>query len=313
MKNPSDSTLLTESSVEQPIKVDTVTEQQSSFNPDTKRPTIENTLDIPAWTFDFSAIEALTSEELVKSINVAIQEERFFQPKENNALFFLSNLKSIDENNENIPELIKILTDKISSQTQIALQENDDKRLVKIISRLKTLSFDENEIKLLKEKLANIKTINKLYAKGIKLINNNRIVNDDSNDAWHIAKQMLTVNSENIKTKDLVNQVNHELLNNALRAAEEIDFEMANTHITQAQLLSPNSESVLFAIDTIKQLKLQRYQWLEKQISQAIEKVKPRHDKRSDTSPCSEGSISDTCTATYPANAAAISDVPLDL
>ena len=280
MKNPSDLSLLAESSVKQPIKVDTVTEQHPSFNPDTKQPTIENTLDIPAWTFDFAAIEALTSEELVKSINLAIQEQRFFQPKENNALFFLSNLKSIDENNENIAELTKKLTDEISSHTQIALKENDDKRLVKIISRLKTLSFDKNEINSLKEKLANIKTVNKLFVKGIKQINNNRIVRDDSNDAWHIAKQMLTVDSENSKTKELVNQVNHELLNNALRAAEEIDFEMASTQIKQAQLLSPNSESVMFTIDTINQLKLQRYQWLEEQIAKAIKQVNVQRANR---------------------------------
>ncbi len=273
MKNPTNQSSIAESAATQPIQVGTISKQQSSFNPKTKQPTIENILDIPAWTFDFAAIEALTSEELVKSINLAVQEQRFFQPKENNALFFLSNLKSIDQNNENLAELTKILTDEISSQTQIALQDNDDKRLVKIISRLKTLSFDKNEINSLKEKLVSIKTVNKLFIKGIKLINNNRIVSDDSNDAWHIAKQMLTVDSENTKTKDLVNQVNHELLNNALRAAEEIDFEMAGIQIKQAQLLSPNSESVMFTIDTINQLKLQRYQWLEQQISQAIEKV----------------------------------------
>ncbi len=280
MKKPSDPSFVAESSVEQPIKVDTVTEQQSSFNPKTKQPAIENILDIPAWTFDFAAIEALTSEELVKSISLAVQEQRFFQPKENNALFFLSNLKSIDENNENIAELTKILTDEISSQTQIALRENDDKRLVKIISRLKTLSFDKNEINSLKEKLASIKTINKLFIKGIKQINNNRIVSDDSKDAWHIAKQMLTVDSENTKTKDLVNQVNHELLNNALRAAEEVDFQMANMQISQAKLLAPNSEAVLFTIDTINQLKLQRYQWLEQQIAQAIKQVNVQRANR---------------------------------
>ena len=269
MKNPSTPSLPVETTT-QTLTVDTTSEPQSSFNPNTKQPTIEKAVDIPAWTFDFATIEALTSEELVKSIQLAIQEGRFFQPKENNALFFLSNLKSIDEDNENIEELTQILTTELSKQATMAIQENNDKRLVTILSGLKTLSFDRNKITALKEKLTSIKTINKLFTKGIRQINENHIVSDDSNDAWHTAKQMTEVDSNNSKTVELINQVNHILLNNALRAAEEIDFQMANIQISQAQLLSPDSQAVQFAIETINQLKLQRYQWLEQQISQAI-------------------------------------------
>ncbi len=281
MKNPSnesntDESNIAESVSNQPIittaTLDEVNKQQS-FNHNTKQATLESTPYIPAWTFDFAAIEALTSEELVKSINLAIQEGRFFQPKENNALFFLINLKSIDENNENIQELSLKLSNEISNQAQLALLDNDVNKLVTTISRLKTLSFDKDKIKSLKEKLTTIKTINKLFAKGSKQINNNRIVSDDLSGAWHTASQMLTVDENNTKTKDLIYQVNNILLNNALRAAEEIDFQMANTQITQAQMLSPDSTFVLFTIDTINQLKLKRYQWLEQQISQAIEQA----------------------------------------
>ncbi|MCF6318683.1 MAG: formylglycine-generating enzyme family protein [Proteobacteria bacterium] len=280
MKYPSDESNTNKPNIAESISNQLIAEttidtapQLPNFNHNTKQPTIESTPYIPAWTFDFAAIEALTSEELVKSINLAIQEGRFFQPKESNALFFLSNLKSIDENNQNIQELSLKLSNEISNQAQLALHNNDVSKLVTTISRLKTLSFDKDKIKSLEEKLATIKTINKLFAKGNKQINNNRIVSDDLSGAWHTANQMISVDKNNTKTKDLIYQVNNILLNNALRAAEEIDFQMANTQITQAQILSPNSALVLFTIDTINQLKLNRYQWLEQQIALSIEQA----------------------------------------
>lgn len=285
MRNPISTTnnTISDTNIKTP-GIEVYTEKQPNFNPTfdptAANPTLENTLDIPAWTFDFATIEALTSEELVKSINLAIEEKRFFQPENNNALFFLSNLKSIDKSNQNIEKLTTELTGIITSQAQLAIVDNNTKQLESTISRLKTLSTDQPEIKTLEEQLASIKTINKLYKKGVEQISNNRIVNDDSNDAWHTAKQIITVDPQNSKAKELVNKINNILINNALRAAEEIDFQMANIHITQAELLSPDSPDIIFTRETISQLKLQRYQWLEQEIKAATERVNvPRAER----------------------------------
>ena len=82
MRNPISTTTNTIiPSTNKTVGIDVYTEKHSNFDPSTTNPTVENILDIPAWTFDFATIEALTSDELVKSIDLAIQEERFFSQK----------------------------------------------------------------------------------------------------------------------------------------------------------------------------------------------------------------------------------------
>lgn len=281
MKHPSETQISTVDLLpNQDNKTNALTEQQQNFDPTTSNPTLENILDIPAWTFDLATIEALTSEELVKSIQLAIEEDRYFQPANNNALFFLLNLKTIDENNSHIQELTTDIKDKIALLAQQAIEGNNDTSLTDIISRLKTLSFDKDNIKFLEEQLATIKTVNKLYSTGIAHIESDDIVNESSSDAWHIAKQLLEIDPSNVKSIDLINQVNNRLINNALRAAEEIDFQLAYTQINQAALLSPESQVVILAQQKIDALKQKRFEWLQQQISIAISNLNVQRSER---------------------------------
>ena len=59
----------------------------TSIDSKTDKPIIDRILDVPAWKFDFSKIGAVTVEEIIKSTSQAIDEERFFEPEDNNALF----------------------------------------------------------------------------------------------------------------------------------------------------------------------------------------------------------------------------------
>lgn len=272
MKFPSEQQPIIEIVAGKTVGIDKFPDQEkSSFDPTTKFPILESILDVPAWQIDLATIEALTNEELVKSILTAIENKKYYQPENDNALFFLLNLKSIDPENSHIEELTQNLTAKIATIAETAIQQNNDKTLTTTISRLKTLAMSQNSIKYLEEKLASIKTINKLYKKGHNQVNNNLIVEEDSNDAWHTAKQCLEVDLNNPKTKLLVSQVIDILVSNALRAAEEIDFQLANRQIEQAGLLTPDSQLVFTTKDRIDELKRQRYLWLEQQMSIAID------------------------------------------
>jgi formylglycine-generating enzyme required for sulfatase activity len=258
----------------QSIGIDLIPEnQQSTFNPITSNPALENILDIPAWTFDLAALEALTSEELVTSIQEAINTGNYFQPKNKNALFYLINLKSLNSDNENITQLTLEIQTELNNQASLAIADNDEKLLVDVISRSKTLDVNNPQIENLKSRLATIKTVNKIYSIGKKQIFDDIIISENSQDAWHSAKQLLEVDSSNVKTQELVGEVIHILTNNALRAAEEIDFKMANNQMTQAEILFPDSPLVLLTQNTINNLKQQRYQWLEQQISIAIQQA----------------------------------------
>ncbi|MBL4661837.1 MAG: formylglycine-generating enzyme family protein [Alcanivoracaceae bacterium] len=275
MKNPiaiGDATQY--SQIEKNIGIDLLpNEQTNTFDPSTNFPILENILDIPAWTFDLAELEALTSDELVSSIQLAIQQQRYFQPENDNALFYLINLKSLDSDNLHIIELTEAINQQLSSQTQIAIQANDEKQLISIIARTKTLSKNNSNIKELRKKLVTIKTINKLYAKGTEQIFNNLIVREDSQDAWHTAKQCLDIDFNNSKTQLLVTKVNDILIDRALRAAEETDFIFAQSQIEQAQLLDPNSFIVAQTQNKISQLRQQRYLWLEQQLAIAIDRI----------------------------------------
>ena len=263
-----------DSQIEKSLGIDLLpNEQTNTFDPTTTFPILENILDIPAWTFDLAELEALTSDELVSSIQLAIQQQRYFQPENDNALFYLINLKSLDNDNIYITELTAAINQQLSSQAQIAIQENDEKQLISIIARTKTLNKNNPSINDLKKKLATIKTINKLYAKGTEQIFNNLIVREDSQDAWHTAKQCQDIDFNNSKTQLLVTKVNDILIDRALRAAEETDFVFAQSQIEQAQLLDPSSFVVAQTQNEISQLKQQRYLWLEQQLAIAIDRI----------------------------------------
>ncbi len=253
------------------IGIDIISKQDpDSFDPTTEKTILEGILDIPAWNFILSDLEERTSEELVGKISQLISQENFFVPEQQNALYYLLTLKSIDSENQNIDDFSAILNQQITKQIEAAITDSNEQLLTKSLSKLKTLDKNNPNLSVLKEKLSKIKTINKLYRKGIKQIQNNLIVTNDSQDAWHTAKQCLNIDNLNPITKQLVTQVNSLLINNALRAAEESDFQLANNQLNQAQLLSPQSLEVLNAEENINQLKQKRYIWLEQQINLAI-------------------------------------------
>lgn len=256
------------------IGIDIISEQTHTiFNPTTAQTTLESILDIPALTVDLSDHEDHSGEELLAQLNQALEQENYFQPTQNNALFYLLALKAIDEENPLLAEVTTTLNQQLDTQASTAIDNNDEGLLTTTIAKLKTLDKNNQEITSLKSTLASIKTINKLYKQGQQQIQNNQIVSIDSNDAWHTAKQCITIDANNSKSQQLVAQVNSILISNALRAAEETDFQLANSQIQQAQLLSPNSGAVINAVENISGLKQQRYVWLEQQINQAISQV----------------------------------------
>ncbi len=248
-------------------------QQISDFDPNTAKPILDRILDVPAWTFDISSIGALTLEEIIKSIEMSIDDNRFFEPENNNALFYMVNLKILDENNDKIDFFNQILTNELNIQSEMAIFKNDEKDLKLIIALYKTLDTTSEMIQSLPKKLSTISTINKLYKKGIQQISNELIVAEDSEDAWHTAKLSLEVDPENSKTQSLISKIINILINDALRAAEEIDFQLALNHIEYAELLSPNELAVEFTRNKIFDLKQQRYIWLEAQLSNAIKKL----------------------------------------
>ncbi len=252
------------------LGIEKTEEDKTFFDPTTQRTVIEDILDIPAWNFNKDDLQKLTSEELVTTIEKAIEEGRYFEPEKHNALFYLVNLKQIDKNNENTAWLSDLLAQHLTIQTNQAIDQGDEKLLTQSIAQLKALNPEDTKIKNLKQKLSTIKTINKLYTKGIKQLQDNLVITADSQDAWHTAKQAIELEPTNNKANILVAQVNGILINSALRAAEEIDFQLAQQQIGQAKLLAPDSLNVKNAQLTIDNLKQQRYLWLEQQINKAI-------------------------------------------
>ena len=275
MKNPD--TLSHTNAIQQTEKsigIDIIVDnQQPDFNPNTTFPTLENILDIPAWEFDIAKLEVASSEELISAINQALEQQRYFQPEGDNALYYLVNLKSIDPDNQQIAEFDKQLNQELLNQAQLAIKNNHTQALIATIARTKTLDKNSPNLKYLKSKLATIKTINKLYNKGNSQILNNLIVTEDSIDAWHTAKQSIEIDPANSKTQQLVAKVNGILIDNALRAAEESDFNFAQNYLDQAQLLTPESSNVAQAQARINELKQQRYIWLEQQLTLALERI----------------------------------------
>ena len=252
------------------IGIEKTEDDKIFFDPTTQRTVLEDILDIPAWKFNKDDLQKLTSEELVITIEKAIEEGRYFEPENQNALFYLVNLKQIDKNNENTDRLSELLTQHLTTQINQAIDQGDEKLLTQSIAQLKALNPEDTKIKDLKQKLSTLKTINKLYAKGTKQLQDNLVITADSQDAWHSAKQAFEIDPTSSKANILVAQVNGILINSALRAAEEIDFQLAQQQINQAKLLAPGSINVQNAQKTIESLKQQRYLWLEQQINQAI-------------------------------------------
>lgn len=274
MKNPQEENLQSRSVTNnEAIAQQNIKKQNPTLENKAEKPIIDRILDVPAWTLDLSIIGASTVDEIIKFIEQALEDERYFTPKNNNALFYLANLKLIDDKHEKINYFNQVLMAENNIQKQTAISNHDEKSLIVIISQYKAMDASKEITQSLSKELSNISTINKLYNKGIKQISNESIISENSEGAWYTAKKSLAVDPENTKTKSLVSKIITILINDALRAAEEIDFDLAINHISQAELLAPNELTIEFTKEKINDLKQQRYIWLEDQLSTAIKKL----------------------------------------
>ncbi len=252
------------------------------FNPQTDAAPIETILDIPAWKLGIEELKSQTSEELNTAITKAIAQERYFQPEKDNALYYFMQLKAINTENANENDKIieEKLTNRLQALSQIAIAKSDNLQLTTLIAKLKTLNADKTTLATLNHELATIKTINRLFKKGLQQIADNKLITADSQDAWHTAKQCQELAASNPKTLELISKVNADLINNALLAAEETDFNLAENQLQQAKMLNPSSTQVQQASNKIANLKQQRYVWLEQQITQAIKQINIPRAKR---------------------------------
>ena len=276
MKHPLHEMDLLDAPTNQPVGIGVLASNRlEQFNPETETVELDTILDVPAWemTEDNTELKTQSNDELIASIEQAISDERYFQPEQDNALFYLIRLKAIETDESKYASYQQQIKQRLLALTQVAIAKSDAQQLTNLIAKLKTIDSEQQNIKTLEQQLATVKTINKLYTKGMQQISNNVIVSADSNDAWHTAKQSQELDANNPKTIQLLVKVNEVLIENALLAAQESDYNLAATQIQQAKLLTPKSEKVIATIKQIAQLKQQRYLWLEQQISKAISNV----------------------------------------
>jgi formylglycine-generating enzyme required for sulfatase activity len=258
-------------------------ESTSSFNPTTSFPTLD-IIDIPEFVLNQVESEAIDPTVLIESLNQSIEQENYFSPKQDNALVNLLKLMSVEIDDESLfaqrQQAQGHLTAILLADAEYAIDNNDVNELKLTISRLKSINKTHASIKSLQSKLSTINTINKLYENGIAQIADGEIVNDNSDGAWHIAKQCMELDPENSKSIALKEQVTSILTGQAIRAAEESYFIIADEQIKQAALLDPESLTVQSTIETVDDIKQQRYLWLEQQISLAIDKVNIEDTKK---------------------------------
>lgn len=275
MKNSDRFLTLTDNNViEKSLGIDLLpTEKIDTFDPTTQFIKVDNDLDIPALTIDLGPLETSTIEDLTLAIEQAITDEKYFTPENDNALFYYIKLASISPEYDKLDGFKQQLLQEITSESQLAIQQNDEKKLTTLIAQCKTLDKDNSNIQHWQKTLTTIKNINKLYQQGIDEINNNIVVSNGNLSAWYTANQALSIDPDNEKTQSLVNRVNGILINSALRAAEESDFTLANYTIDQAATLDPDSFNIQQTIQQIAQLKQNRYVWLEQQLATAIDRI----------------------------------------
>ncbi len=229
-------------------------------------------VEIPDWLtnkedFDLSN---LTLDDLLKLARLSHEQDHDFFPENQNTLVYLLKAKELGVESAEVDELLTTVHASLYAQAEQAIRDYDARTLTALTARLKSIDANDSRIQTYTDRISVIVTLERLSDEISTHINNNRLYEDDQKDAVHtlIVAENMDANYQPLNA--LKTQVLEQLSESALRAAQELDFSIADQQVDRMNELDGNHNITVKTINDIQTQKQNRFAYLDQQFYAAI-------------------------------------------
>ena len=253
------------------LLVETI-EVQTVDTPEILPPAVLETVQIPDWLsskddFDFTN---LTADDLLELAKISHQEDHDFFPDNQNTLVYLLKAKEQGIESEEVEQLLTTLHASLYAQAENAIRSYDANQLTALTARLKSIDNSDPKIASYTDQIGIIYTLERLTAEITKHIENNQLYSTGQDNAVHTLLTALNIDANYPPLQELNTRILNQLQARALRAAQELDFVIADEQVNIMLDLGQNHEITLATITEIETQKHNRFTYLDQQFYAAI-------------------------------------------
>lgn len=235
-------------------------------------PAVLEQVEIPEWLNDSSEyeLENLTVNDLLKLAQLAHEQGHDFFPDNQNTLVYLLNAKELGVDSPEVDELLTTINARLYTDAEQAIRDYDAQTLTALTSRLKSINENDPNINNYTNQISVIYTLDRLAKEANQYLLANTLYLDNQKDAVHTLINALKIDENYQPLLVLKTQILDSLKSTALRAAQELDFTIADEQIRIMKELDEIHPSTLSTINEIQQQKQSRFAYLDQQFYIAI-------------------------------------------
>jgi len=235
-------------------------------------PAVLETVEIPDWlaSKDDYDLSNLTADDLLDLAKISHEQNHDFFPDNQNTLVYLLKAKELGVESTEIEQLLTTLHASLYDQAEQAISIYDAKMLTALTARLKSIDENDSKIAGYTDRIGMIYTLKRLHNEISDHLKNNRIYEVDQSDAVHTLISALDVDATYQPLLDLKAQTLNQIQAQALRAARELDFGIADEKIFIMHKLDSLHHITQTTVANIQAQKQNRFTYLDQQFYAAI-------------------------------------------
>ncbi|MCB1581423.1 MAG: formylglycine-generating enzyme family protein [Marinicella sp.] len=227
---------------------------------------------IPDWlankdAYDFSN---LTAENLFELATISHQQDHDFFPENQNTLVYLLKAKELGFQSDEFEQLLTTVHASLYTQSDQAVRDYDAKTLTALTARLKSMDENDPRIQNYTNQISVIYTLERLRGEIVQHIQAGRLYDTDQKDAVHTLLVAFELDPNYQPILELKEQILSLINQTAIRAAQELDFTIADEQITILNEIEPTHPITLTTINEIENQKQDRFAYLDQQFYAAI-------------------------------------------
>ncbi len=227
---------------------------------------------IPDWLANKADYDVsnLTADGLLELARISHEQDHDFFPDNQNTLFYLLKAKELGIESAEVDELLTTVHAALYDQAEQAIRDYDAQTLTALTARLKSIAEDDPNIQQYTNQISVFYTLERLTQEIRQHISQDRIYSSDQKDAVHTIIMAEALGADYAPLVALKNQVVEQLSNQALRAAQELDFTIADEQIRRLTQLAASHPLTTQTIVDIQDQKQNRFAYLDQQFYTAI-------------------------------------------
>ncbi len=196
-----------------------------------------------------------------------------FFPEQQNALYYLLLAQGVGKESREIDLLLTALHAQLYDAAEEAIENYDSKQLTELTARLKSLAPEDEKIQIYTDQLSTLFTLQRLITEAKQHLDESDLYTFSHQDAIHILQQAQALDPNYPPLIELQNRLLGTISQQAIRAAQEGDFEVANAQLRILDNLNAKHPLTSETKVLVQHQNQQRYNYLDQQFYLAVKNL----------------------------------------